>query len=160
MQETQETWVRSLGPEDPLEKEMASHSGVLAWRIPWTEEPRGLQSVKSQAVGYNWARMHNSALPGLFMWLYFITGEGNGSPLQYSCLENPMDRGAWQAMVHRVLKSRTQLKQLSMHTLWCISMFLYEEFFHISLIKILLELSFLYCESWFNLFLLLFLTCN
>ena len=40
----QETWVRSLGQEDPLEKGMATHSGILAWRIPWSEEPGGLQS--------------------------------------------------------------------------------------------------------------------
>ena len=39
VQETQEMWVQSLGPEDPLEKEMATHSSVLAWKIPWTEEP-------------------------------------------------------------------------------------------------------------------------
>ena len=45
MQELQEMWVRSLGREDPLEKEMATHSSVLAWRIPWTEEPGGLQSM-------------------------------------------------------------------------------------------------------------------
>ena len=45
-----ETWVRSLGGEDPLEKEMAAHSSTLAWRIPWTEEPGGLQSVGSQRV--------------------------------------------------------------------------------------------------------------
>ena len=44
VQETQETWVLSLGQEDPLEKEMATHSSTLAWRIPWTEEPGGLQS--------------------------------------------------------------------------------------------------------------------
>ena len=44
----QETWVQSLGREDPLEKEMAPHSSILAWRIPWTEEPGGLQSVGSQ----------------------------------------------------------------------------------------------------------------
>ena len=44
----QETWVRSLGQEDPLEKEMATHSGILAWRIPWTEEPGKLQSIGSQ----------------------------------------------------------------------------------------------------------------
>ena len=44
-------------------------------------------------------------------------GGGNGNPLQYSCLENPMDRGAWQAIVHRVTKSRTQLKRHSV-TLW------------------------------------------
>ena len=45
LQETQETWVQSLGREDPLEKEMATHSSILAWRIPWTEEPGGLQSM-------------------------------------------------------------------------------------------------------------------
>ena len=47
----QETWVRSLGQEDPLEKEMAMHSSILAWRIPWTEGPGGLQSTGSQRVG-------------------------------------------------------------------------------------------------------------
>ena len=49
----QETWVRSLGWEDPLEKEMATHSSILAWRIPWTEEPGGLQSTGSQRVGHD-----------------------------------------------------------------------------------------------------------
>ena len=44
----QETWVQSLGGEDPLEKEMPAHSSILAWRIPWTEEPGGLQSMGSQ----------------------------------------------------------------------------------------------------------------
>ena len=46
-----ETWVRSLGWEDPLEKEMATHSSILRWRIPWTEEPGRLQSMGSQRVG-------------------------------------------------------------------------------------------------------------
>ena len=46
----QETRVQSLGPEDPLEKEMATHSSILAWEIPWTEEPGGLQSMGSQRV--------------------------------------------------------------------------------------------------------------
>ena len=49
MQETQETWVGSLGQEDPLEKEMATHSSILAWRMPWTEEPGGLMSTGSQS---------------------------------------------------------------------------------------------------------------
>ena len=49
----QKTWVRSLAHEDPLEKEMATHSSILAWRIPWTEEPGGLQSMGSQRVGYD-----------------------------------------------------------------------------------------------------------
>ena len=48
-----ETWVPSLGLEDPLEKEMATHSSILAWRMTWTEEPGGLQSKMSQRVGYD-----------------------------------------------------------------------------------------------------------
>ena len=50
MQETQETWVQSLGWEDPLEEEIATHSSDIAWKIPWTEEPGGLQSMGSQRV--------------------------------------------------------------------------------------------------------------
>ena len=46
----QETWIRSLGQEDPLEKEMATHYSILAWEIPWTEEPGGLQSMGLQRV--------------------------------------------------------------------------------------------------------------
>ena len=49
----QETWVQSLGWEDPLEKGIATHSSILAWRIPWTEEPGGLQSMGSQRVRYD-----------------------------------------------------------------------------------------------------------
>ena len=48
-----ETWVQSLGQEDPLEKGMATHFSILAWRIPWTEEPGGLQSMRSQRAGHN-----------------------------------------------------------------------------------------------------------
>ena len=49
----QETWVRSLGWEDPLEKEMATHSSTFAWKIPWMEEPVGLQSIGSQRVRHD-----------------------------------------------------------------------------------------------------------
>ena len=49
----QETWVRSLVWEDPLEEKMATHSSILAWRIPWTEEPGKLQSMGSQRVGHD-----------------------------------------------------------------------------------------------------------
>ena len=49
----QETWVQSLGQEDPLEEGMATHSSILAWRIPWTEEPGRLQSIGLQTVGHN-----------------------------------------------------------------------------------------------------------
>ena len=51
----QETWVQSLGQEDPLEKGMVIYSNILAWRIPWTEESGGLQSIRSQKVRHDWA---------------------------------------------------------------------------------------------------------
>jgi len=74
-----------------LEKEMATHSSIFAWRIPGTEEPGGLP----------------------FMGSHTCIGEGNGNPLQYSCLENPRDGRAWWAAVYGVVQSRTRLKQLS-----------------------------------------------
>ena len=53
MQEMQEMWVQSLDREDPLEKEMAAHSSILAWKIPWTEESGRLQSMRSERVGHD-----------------------------------------------------------------------------------------------------------
>ena len=64
---------------------MATHSSILAWRILWTEEPGGLLSMGSHIVGHD--RCDLACLHAI--------GEGNGNPLQYSCLENPRDRGAW-----------------------------------------------------------------
>ena len=61
----QETQVCSLGQEDPLEKEMATHSSILAWRISWTEEPGGLQSTGLQRVGQDWAVNTNTVFPHL-----------------------------------------------------------------------------------------------
>ena len=91
-----------------LEKEMATHSSVLAWRIPGTGEPGGLLSMGSHRVGHNW-----SDLAAVAAAVCRVSGEGSGTPLQYSCLENPMDGGACKAAVHGVAKSRTWLKQLS-----------------------------------------------
>ena len=89
---------------------MATHSSALAWKIPWTGEPGGLQSMGPQSQ----TRLSDfTSLTSLTS--YFITGEGNGNPLQYSCLKNLMDRGAWRAMVHGVTESRTWLKWLSTH---------------------------------------------
>ena len=51
----QETWVHSLGRKDPLEEGMATHSSIVAWRIPWTEEPGGLQSMVLQRAGHGWS---------------------------------------------------------------------------------------------------------
>ena len=56
----QETGVRSLGWEDALEKEMATHSSILAWKISWTEEPGGMQSMGSQRVGHDWVANTNT----------------------------------------------------------------------------------------------------
>ena len=58
MQEMLETQLRSLGQEEPLEKESATHSSILAWKIPWTEEPSGLQSEGSQRVRHDWTTEH------------------------------------------------------------------------------------------------------
>ena len=68
MQETQKTRVQSLNHEEPLEKGMASHSSILAWKIPWTEEPSGLQSMGLQRVGHNWTRTHSPLTQGKKRW--------------------------------------------------------------------------------------------
>ena len=72
-----EIWVRSLGREDPLEKEMETHSSILAWRIPWTEEPGRLQSMGSQRVRHDWA---TSLLLFILWWkghLFLVLGLGS-----------------------------------------------------------------------------------
>ena len=60
----QETWVQSLGWDDPLEKEMAIHSSTIAWKFPWTEEPGRIQSMGSQRVGHDWATSLSLSLYG------------------------------------------------------------------------------------------------
>ena len=135
--------VQSLCWEDPLEEGRATHPSILAWRIPWTEEPGGLQSMGLQRVGHDWATELNwSEIQKGFIFSFCIQmyslkhfpggsdskestcnvgglclipglgrspGGGHGNPLQYSCLENPMDRGAWRATSHEVAKSWTWL---------------------------------------------------
>ena len=72
-----ETWVQSLGQEDSLKKEMATHSSILAWRIPWAEEPGGLQFMGSQRVGHDRAtNTHSQTLSSEFsegMYFWFLT---------------------------------------------------------------------------------------
>ena len=80
---------------DCLEQAMATHSSTLAWRIPRMEEPGRLQSVGLLRVRHDWA----TSLSRI--------GEGNGNPLQYSCLENPRDTGAWLAAIYGVAKCQT-----------------------------------------------------
>ena len=123
----QETWVQSLGREDLLEKEMATHSSILAWKIPWMEKPGRLQFMGSQepdvtSLSLSLSFMDDKRvslrpsgsvvknLPastgdqGSIPGLERSPGEGNGNSLQYSCLENPMDREAWRATAHGVTK--------------------------------------------------------
>ena len=88
----QDIWVQSLGWEDSWEEGMATHSNVLAWRIPID---RGARQATVHGVAKNQT------------WL------SNGTPLQYSCLENPMDGGAWWAAVHGVSRSRTRLSDVT-----------------------------------------------
>ena len=85
--------------------EMETPSSTLAWKITWTEEPGRLQSMGSQSRTRLGDFISLTSLTS-----YFITGEGNGNLLQYSCLENHMVRGAWQAIVDGVTESQTQLK--------------------------------------------------
>ena len=79
---TELNWTERLS----LGKAMAFHPSTLAWKIPWMEEPGGLQSMRSLRVGHT-ERLH-------FHFSLSCTGEGNGNPLQWSCLENPRDRGS------------------------------------------------------------------
>ena len=116
---------------------MATRSSILAWRIPWAEDPGKLQSMGSQRVGNDWVTITQSYLLWASQLALMVKnrpanagdvrdmgsipgsgrspGGGHSHPLQYSCLQSPMDRGAWQAQVHRVWKSQTWLKWLSMH---------------------------------------------
>ena len=84
---------------------IAPHSSTFAWKIPWTEEPGGLQFMGSLESDTT------EQLP--FHFSLSCIGEGNGNPLQCSCLENPRDGEAWWAAVYGVAQSRTRLKRHS-----------------------------------------------
>ena len=92
---------------EPVTSVLAAHSSILAWRVPGTEEPSGLLSMGLHGVRHDWSDLAAAAAAALYV------GEGNGTPLQYSCLENPMDGGAWWAAVYGVARSQTRLKWLS-----------------------------------------------
>ena len=81
---------------------MAPHSSTLAWKIPWMEEPGGLQSMGLLRVGHDFTFTFTFSLSCI--------GEGNGNPLQCSCLENPRDGGAWWVAIYGVTQSWTRLK--------------------------------------------------
>ena len=90
---------------DTEEKAMAPHSSTLAWKIPWMEEPGRLSPWGHEESDMT-ERLH-------FHFSLSCIGEGNGNPLQCSCLENPRDVGAWWAAIYGVAQSRIRLKRLS-----------------------------------------------
>ena len=83
----QETWVRFLGREDPLEKEMATHSSTLAWKLPWLEEPGRLSSMGSRRVGHNWATSLQPSIQGLSLY-------GHG----FSLISYPYPHSNWDSV--------------------------------------------------------------
>ena len=91
--------VRSLGQEDLLEEGMATHSSILAWRILW---------IGARQAASPWGREESGMTERLhFYFSLSCIGEGNGNPLQCSCLENPRDGGAWWAAIYGVAQSWT-----------------------------------------------------
>ena len=93
-----------------MEKAMAPHSSTPAWKISWTEETGGPQSMGSQSMGSLRVRHDWATSLSLFTFMHW---RGNGNPLQCSCLENPRDGGALWAAVYGVAQSWIRLKQLS-----------------------------------------------
>ena len=87
------------------EEAMATHSSTLAWKIPWTEETGRLQ--------FPWGHKESLTEQLHFHFSLSCIGEGNGNPLQCSCLENPRDAGAWWAAIYGVAQSWTRLKRFS-----------------------------------------------
>ena len=114
----QETWVWSLSQEDPLEEEMATHSSIFAWRIPWTEEPGGLQSLGLQRVGHNLVTKQQQYSLIYTLWWRSTNSRGQISMRWYlgSCIsqlgltwQNTTDCGAYALEIyfHTVLETGT-----------------------------------------------------
>ena len=100
-----------FGKSSYSEKAMAPHSSTLAWKILWTEEPGRLQSTGSLESDTT-ERLH-------FHFSLSCIGEGSGNPLQCSCLESPMGRGAWWATTHGVSELDTTKRLTHTHTYTC-----------------------------------------
>ena len=108
-----ETWVPSLHQEDPLDMEMAAHSSTFAWKIPWTEEPGGLQSMGSRRVGHDWA---TPPPPPPSIMEQCNTGKGGGVPLQHCRQELLM---TWPIWGQCVLSRFSHVRLFS--TLWTVA---------------------------------------
>ena len=111
-----ETWVRSLGLEDPLEKEMATHSSILAWRIPWTEEPGRLQSRGSQRVGHD---MQTKPLPWCdcdFSWVDTLFSSSASHPPLETMITLLGEVSSPIILLMRELNPRRKMCFIQLHT--------------------------------------------
>ena len=126
---------------------MAPHSSTLAWKTPWTEEPSipwrskwqstpallpGKSHGRKSLIGYSpWGRKESDTTERLhFHFSLSCIGEGNGNPLQFSCLENSRDGGTWWAAVYGVAQSRTRLKRLGSNRSKCFYLVTQQEGIH------------------------------
>ena len=122
----QQTWVWSLGWEDPMEEGMATHSSVLAWRIPWTEEPGGLQSMGSQRVRHDW-----SDLAGTQAWT-FCSVQLLGHVCLIAAPWTPACQASLSFTITRSLLKfmSTESLMLSNHLILCQPLLLLSSIFH------------------------------
>ena len=107
MQKIEETWVQSLGREDPLEEDMTTHSNILGWRILWTKEPNGIQSMGWQRVGHDWSNLAHS-IHGMSSVYFCVCIYLSESEVAQSCLTlcDPMDCSLSGFSVHGILQAR------------------------------------------------------
>jgi len=118
----QETWVLSLGLEDPLEKAMATHSSIPAWRIPWTEEPGGLQSTGSRRVRHNWTT-NTHGRRGTWralIWSHWVRSAGDNLDLNLASETGGVDEGGGSGEELQKLQVESIRIRLNCGTLsWC-----------------------------------------
>ena len=114
-----ETWVWSLGLEDPLEKEMATHSSTLAWRIPWREEPGRLQSMGSQRVGHDWATSLSLSCKWLLWCLVWVASFSQCFPkYTHNCVDNFGEYLIMKWLSYVKILRNCQFSRVTCHSNW------------------------------------------
>ena len=160
MQELQETRVPSLGQEVPLEEGMATHSSILAWRIPWTEEPGGLQATRSQRVGHDWSDLactHATVLKWIVQWHL-----RHSQPCNFLILEHFPHPCKWkpgpsltpgsQHSTFRYFNSTQDMFSKFRFSWWIHSSVIFSQYLHVWILPII-EIEFSRCRrSWNRLF--------
>ena len=111
-------WVRPLGREDPLEQGMATHSSILAWRIPWTEDPGGLQCIGLQRVGHDWSDLASTWFNALILYVVLIKWNHTLFFFAFYPSTPWISCGPWG---HKELDMTERLNNTKLHLLitWC-----------------------------------------